>query len=75
MLCCPPPIYGKKNLINFKHYDLANGKNECIRSGGHVDIEVSYKILWLEVLKESSILTPKGHCKPKRVFASLVRLL
>jgi hypothetical protein len=23
-------------------------RNECIRFGGHVDIEVSYKILWLE---------------------------
>jgi hypothetical protein len=31
-------------------------KNECVRFGGHVDIEVSYKILQLEVLKESSIL-------------------
>jgi hypothetical protein len=31
-------------------------KNDCVRFGGHVDIEVSYKILWLEVLKESPIL-------------------
>jgi hypothetical protein len=31
-------------------------KNECVRFGGHVDIEVSYKILQLEVLKESPIL-------------------
>jgi hypothetical protein len=31
-------------------------RNECVRFGGHVDIEVSYKILWLEVLKESPIL-------------------
>jgi hypothetical protein len=28
-------------------------RNECVRFGGHVDIEVSYKILQLEVLKES----------------------
>jgi hypothetical protein len=25
--------------------------NKCVRFGGHVDIEVSYKILWLDVLK------------------------
>jgi hypothetical protein len=30
--------------------------NECVKFGGHVDIEVSYKILRLEVLKESPIL-------------------
>jgi hypothetical protein len=29
---------------------------ECARFGGHVGIEVSYNILWLEVLKESPIL-------------------
>jgi hypothetical protein len=28
-------------------------RNECKRFGGHVDIEVSYKILWLNVLKET----------------------
>ena len=31
-------------------------RNECVRFGGHVDIEVSYKILWLDVLKETQIL-------------------
>jgi hypothetical protein len=31
-------------------------RNECVRFGGHVDIEVSYKILWLDVLKEIAIL-------------------
>jgi hypothetical protein len=31
-------------------------RNESVRFGGHVDIEVSYKILQLEVLKESLIL-------------------
>jgi hypothetical protein len=25
-------------------------RNECVRFGGHVDIEVSYKILWLGIL-------------------------
>jgi hypothetical protein len=29
---------------------------ECVRFGGHVDIEVSYKILWLDVLKETPSL-------------------
>jgi hypothetical protein len=31
-------------------------RNECVRFGGHVDIEVSYKFLQLEILKESPIL-------------------
>jgi hypothetical protein len=31
-------------------------RNECVRFGGPVDIEVSYKILQLEVLKKSPIL-------------------
>jgi hypothetical protein len=25
-------------------------RNECVRFGGHVDIEVRYKILWLDVV-------------------------
>jgi hypothetical protein len=31
-------------------------RNECLRFGGHVGIQVSYKILRLEVLKDSPIL-------------------
>jgi hypothetical protein len=31
-------------------------RNECLRFGGHVGIQVSYKILWLEVLKDSPFL-------------------
>jgi hypothetical protein len=31
-------------------------RNECVRFGGHVDIEVSYKILRLDVLKETQNL-------------------
>jgi hypothetical protein len=31
-------------------------RNECIRFGGHADIEVSYKILQLEILNEALIL-------------------
>jgi hypothetical protein len=35
---------------------LQTVRNECIRFGGHVDIEVSYKILRLDVLKETPSL-------------------
>jgi hypothetical protein len=31
-------------------------RNECVRFGGHVDIEVRYKIFWLDELKETQIL-------------------
>ena len=31
-------------------------KNECVGFGGHVDIEVSFKILQLGILKETPIL-------------------
>jgi hypothetical protein len=31
-------------------------RNECVRFGGHVDIVVSYKILLLNVLKETPSL-------------------
>jgi hypothetical protein len=31
-------------------------KNEFVRFGGYVDIEVSYKILQFDVLKETPIL-------------------
>jgi hypothetical protein len=30
-------------------------RNECVRFGWHVDIQVSYKILQLEVLKDNPI--------------------
>jgi hypothetical protein len=30
--------------------------NECVRFGGHVYIQLSYKILWLKVQKKASIL-------------------
>jgi hypothetical protein len=35
---------------------LQTVRNECVRFGGHVDIEVSYKIFQLDVLKETPIL-------------------
>jgi hypothetical protein len=30
--------------------------NECVRFGGHINIQVSYKILQLKVQKKASIL-------------------
>jgi hypothetical protein len=30
--------------------------NECVRFSGHINIQVSYKILWLEVQNKASIL-------------------
>jgi hypothetical protein len=36
---------------------LQTVRNGCVKFGGHVEIEVSYKILQLEVLKESPIWT------------------
>jgi hypothetical protein len=35
---------------------LQTVRNEYVRFGGHVDIEVSYKILRLDVPKETPIL-------------------
>jgi hypothetical protein len=35
---------------------LQTVRNECVRFGGHVDIEVRYKILRLDVLKETQNL-------------------
>jgi hypothetical protein len=35
---------------------LQTVRNECVRFGGHIDIEVSYKILQLDVLKETQNL-------------------
>jgi hypothetical protein len=43
----------KKNFFfNFEYYNLANGKE----FGRHIDIEVNYKILWLEIPKLVLIL-------------------
>jgi hypothetical protein len=37
---------------------LQRVRNECVRFGGHVDIEVSYKILRLDVLKKFDLAQP-----------------
>jgi hypothetical protein len=41
---------------------LQTVRNECVRFGGHVDIEVGYKILQLEVLKEWPIYSVDHAC-------------
>jgi hypothetical protein len=48
---------GKKNFFfNFECYDHTTVRNESVRFGKHIDIEVSYKILQLEVPKLVPIL-------------------
>jgi hypothetical protein len=52
-----PLSTGKKtHFSNLEFYDLANGMNECVRFGERVNIQVSYKILRLEVPKKTLIL-------------------
>jgi hypothetical protein len=46
----------KNFFFNFDVMISQTVRNECVRFGRHVDIQVSYKILWLEVLKDNSIL-------------------
>jgi hypothetical protein len=56
-LCCPLRAHGKKTLWSTLNVMiLQKVTNECVIFGGHVDIEVSYKILRLEILKESPSL-------------------
>jgi hypothetical protein len=48
---------GKKRFLStLKVMILQTVRNECVRFGGQVDIEVSCKILELDVLKESQSL-------------------
>jgi hypothetical protein len=45
-LCCPLRAQGKKTFLSTLNVMiLQTVRNECVRFGGHVDIEVSYKIL------------------------------
>jgi hypothetical protein len=56
-LCCLLRAQGKKTFLSILNVMILQMmRNECIRFGGHVDIEVSYKILQLDVLKETLIL-------------------
>jgi hypothetical protein len=55
-LCCPLWAQGKKTFFStLKVMILQTVRNECVRFGGHVDIEVRYKILRLDVLQETQI--------------------
>jgi hypothetical protein len=52
-----PSDKGKKNFFfNFECYVLQMVRNESVRFGRHIDIEVSYKILLLELPKLVLIL-------------------
>jgi hypothetical protein len=56
-LCCPLKAHRKKTFFSTLNIMiLQTVKNECVRFGGHVDIEVNYKILWLDVLKKTPSL-------------------
>jgi hypothetical protein len=56
-LCCPLRVQGKKTFsLTLNVMILQMVRNDCVRFGGHVDIEVSYKILQLNVSKETPIL-------------------
>jgi hypothetical protein len=35
---------------------LQMAKNKCLKFGGHIDIQINYKIIWLEVRKKVPIL-------------------
>jgi hypothetical protein len=50
-LCCPLWAKGKKTFLSTLNFTiLQTVRNECVRFGGHVYIEVRYKILRLDVL-------------------------
>jgi hypothetical protein len=56
-LCCPLRTQWKKTFLSTLNVMILRMvRNECVRFGGHVDIEVSYKILRLDVLKETQNL-------------------
>jgi hypothetical protein len=56
-LCCPLRVEGKKTFLSTLNVMILQMvRNECVRFGEHVDIEVSYKILRLDILKETLIL-------------------
>jgi hypothetical protein len=49
--CCPLWAQGKKAFLSTLNVMILQMvRNECVRFGGHVDIEVRYKILRLDVL-------------------------
>jgi hypothetical protein len=58
-LYCTPWAHAKKlffSTLNLTSMVLQKIWNECVRFGGHINIQVSYKILRLEEQKKASIL-------------------
>jgi hypothetical protein len=56
-LCCPLKAQWKKTFFSTLNIMiLQTMRNECVIFGGHVDIEVNYKILLLDVLKKTPSL-------------------
>jgi hypothetical protein len=56
-LCCPLKVQGKKTFLSTLNVMILQTVwNKCVRFGRHVNIEVSYKILRLDVLKETPSL-------------------
>jgi hypothetical protein len=50
--CCPPQTGAKKTFSSTLNVMISQiVRNESVRFGRHIDIEVSYKILWLEIPK------------------------
>jgi hypothetical protein len=55
--CCPPSAQVIKIILSTLNVMFSQKiRNKCIRFDGHVHIEVSYRILQLEILKEAPIL-------------------
>jgi hypothetical protein len=55
--CCPSRAQWKKTFSSTLNVTISQTvRNECVRFGRHVDIQVSYKILRLEVLKDNPTL-------------------
>jgi hypothetical protein len=55
--CCPPFAGAKKTFSSTLNVMISQMvRNESVRFGRHIDIEVSYKILRLEVPKNVPIL-------------------
>jgi hypothetical protein len=57
-LCCIPCAQAKKLYYPPSNLTILQTiRNKCVRFGGHVDIQVSYKILRLEVPKKPQFCT------------------
>jgi hypothetical protein len=55
--CCPPLARAKKTFSSTLNVMISQMvRNESVRFGRHIDIEVNYKIFWLEIPKLVLIL-------------------